>query len=167
MKIAIPVCLALVAFFGTVGGTISDGQVRLNNQGDMNTNGGILEVYYQGEWGKVCPSGYWNSNAATVVCRQLGFAATGYVFNPSDFVDPDSDPNQKVWMDNVSCTGDEQTIVGCFSGEMVMTTSSCSGDVAAVLCGVEKKEVGDNDDLFKLKVRAVELLLDLLRGTKK
>eukprot|EP00057_Strongylocentrotus_purpuratus_P004744 XP_003729351.1 PREDICTED: galectin-3-binding protein B-like [Strongylocentrotus purpuratus] len=137
----------------------------------MTTNGGILEVYYEGRWGKVCPSAFWNKHAGAVVCRQLGFPAaartSSTIPKTSDSFFSSLDPNERAWVDFLNCAGDEKTIADCFYEETIETTSNCPRDYAAVDCTVEKREVGDNDDLFQLKVRALQLLLDVLQGTKK
>ncbi len=51
-----------------------NGQIRLS--GGSNGNEGTVEVCYSGAWGTVCDD-FWSNNAATVVCRQLGFSTTG------------------------------------------------------------------------------------------
>ena len=48
--------------------------VRLVNS-DGVAGRGRLEVFHEGAWGSVCDDNF-DMNAATVVCRQLGF---GYV----------------------------------------------------------------------------------------
>ena len=69
---------------------------------------GRVEVYHNGEWGTVCDDG-WNLNNAQVVCRQLGFGpaiaarSTAYYGQGSG----------QIWLDDVSCVGNELTIGVC------------------------------------------------------
>lgn len=69
---------------------------------------GRLEVKFQGEWGTVCDDG-WNRKNAAVVCKQLGcptaVATTGRV-NASEGSGP-------IWLDNVSCQGNESELWYC------------------------------------------------------
>ena len=51
-----------------------DGQIRL--AGGRNGAEGRVEICSLGTWGTVCDD-FWNDNAATVVCRQLGLSTSG------------------------------------------------------------------------------------------
>ena len=55
--------------------TCDDGLIRLADGATLNE--GRLEICYYGHWGTVCDDGF-NSEAATVACRQLGFEGEGY-----------------------------------------------------------------------------------------
>ncbi|XP_013413095.1 scavenger receptor cysteine-rich domain superfamily protein-like [Lingula anatina] len=55
-----------------------DGAVRLVNT--TSPYEGRVEVYYAGEWGRVCDY-YWGLNDAKVVCRQLGLAGAHSSFS--------------------------------------------------------------------------------------
>ena len=50
------------------------GQLRL--VGGNITNEGRVEICINNVWGTVCDDG-WSSNAATVVCRVLGYSTQG------------------------------------------------------------------------------------------
>ncbi|XP_008056478.1 scavenger receptor cysteine-rich type 1 protein M160-like [Carlito syrichta] len=76
--------------------------------GGSSSCSGRLEVKFRERWGTVCDDG-WNSNAATVACRQLGcpssFVYPGDVDSPATF-----DP---IWLDGVSCHGNESALWNC------------------------------------------------------
>ena len=72
-------------------------------------------------------------DAASVVCRQAGFDSAIGVANPDDYFDRSMDPLQKIWLDDVYCTGDEQTLLSCVDNP---GKASCThDDDAAVICG--------------------------------
>ena len=58
----------------------SHGQLRL--VGGSSENEGRVEICYQNRWGTICDNG-WSSEDAKVVCRQLGFQATGELYTHS------------------------------------------------------------------------------------
>ena len=64
-------------------------------------------MFFHHEWGTVCDD-RWDDENAQVVCRQLGFsggeARTHAHFGPG---------YGTIWLDNVECTGDEDTLDQC------------------------------------------------------
>ncbi len=47
--------------------------------GAVRITGGMLgsgqvEIFLSGRWGSICAGGHWDTNAAQVVCRELGFS---------------------------------------------------------------------------------------------
>ena len=70
----------------------------------------IVEVYYNGEWGRVCDNG-WDLNDAQVVCRQLGFGS-GIVARDNAFYRFGVNSGQ-IYINNLNCTGNELTIEDC------------------------------------------------------
>ncbi|XP_077864207.1 scavenger receptor cysteine-rich domain superfamily protein-like, partial [Saccoglossus kowalevskii] len=70
---------------------------------------GRVEVYHNGQWGLVCNSGF-DENDANVVCKELGFPLGVKVILPPGLFGVQTKP---VWMTNVDCQGEEQSIFEC------------------------------------------------------
>ena len=80
-----------------------------------------------GVWGAVCDDG-WDSNAADVVCKQLGYSGAAEVFDHSEFGDVGSDDFS---YDETSCSGSESHIQECQHD----TEEDCyGGEAAGVRC---------------------------------
>ena len=84
-------------------------------------------------FGPVCDDG-WDSKSADVVCKQLGFANAKEVFTKSHF----GDVPGVFAMDELSCTGDEDSLQQCRYEQ----TSVCRpGEAAGVVCRDEDRGV--------------------------
>ena len=70
---------------------------------------GRVEFCYNNTWGTVCDDS-WGTTDASVVCRQLGFLATGATaFSNAEFgqgIGP-------IWLDDVRCLGTESRLANC------------------------------------------------------
>ena len=103
---------------------------------------GQVEVYLRGSWG-VIQDDHWTVQDATVVCRQMGFAAavdalqTGY-----SGVWP---PVARVVLDDVECTGKESSLLACklnnvsrlLADTETISSVVCAGKLHAVLLSVK------------------------------
>ena len=69
---------------------------------------GRVEIQYNGQWGTICDD-LWNINAATVVCRMLGFTNASHAWNESHF----GGGNGSIWLDDLFCLGSENSIYEC------------------------------------------------------
>ncbi|XP_077607855.1 CD5 antigen-like [Crocuta crocuta] len=69
---------------------------------------GRLEVLHKGEWGTVCDDN-WRQEADQVVCRQLGCGAPRSLPVPKRF----GRGVGRIWLDEVSCSGKEQSLEQC------------------------------------------------------
>ena len=91
---------------------IEGGQVRLTN----GTNG-ILEVFYDGQWGYVCDDGWIEVNG-DVICHILGYGDA--ISNRTSYYS--SDVNYR--LNYINCIGGEDTLLDCSYG--VYMPYSCS-----------------------------------------
>lgn len=92
-----------------------------------------MEVAFDGEWGTVCDDS-WDIKDARVVCRMLGYANAIAAPTRAHF----GQGNGTVLLDDVQCTGDENSIDECLHagwGE-----NNCNhGEDAGVICSGELK----------------------------
>ncbi|XP_064607694.1 scavenger receptor cysteine-rich type 1 protein M130-like [Liolophura sinensis] len=91
---------------------------------------GRLEVFNKGRWGTVCNKGGFGREAASVVCKSLGYEYKNARAVPNTHFGTGSGV---IWMANVSCEGSESSLMDCskhFDGKPITMTCSHSDDVA-------------------------------------
>ena len=92
-----------------------------------------MEICFDGVWGTVCDD-EWDTRDAEVVCRQLGFNATGaQAFGSAPFF-PGAGP---IYLDNVGCTGSEQRLYSCPRPGRVGENNCRHNEDAGVVCSAE------------------------------
>ncbi|CAG0897803.1 unnamed protein product, partial [Darwinula stevensoni] len=83
-----------------------EGTVRLIGGKDFNQ--GNVEIFHVGRWGSICDD-EWDDRDAQVVCRELGLPGVAHATQNSYF----GEAKARIWMDNVYCMGDEETLSAC------------------------------------------------------
>ncbi|CAN2390642.1 Deleted in malignant brain tumors 1 protein-like [Pristimantis euphronides] len=87
---------------------------------------GRVEVNHNGEWGTICDD-EWDNNDGKVICRMLGYTRVVATFTASDA------GTGKIMLDDVKCSGDEQSILSCVKS--AWETHNCShNEDAGVEC---------------------------------
>ena len=87
--------------------------VRVRLRGSNSSNEGRVEIYHQGKWGTICDD-HWGFREATVICRMLNYSAAVYAIrNANTYFGSETNSSFPIWMDNVKCRGDEQSIAAC------------------------------------------------------
>ena len=107
--------------------------VSIRLVGGSSYNEGRVEVNYNGEWGTVCDDG-WDDTDAGVVCRQLGFGSSGTAIESAGF----DQGSGSIWLDSVTCTGNESTLASCGHLGVGITRSCNHYEDAGVRCSGEK-----------------------------
>nr|XP_033808735.1 HHIP-like protein 1 isoform X2 [Geotrypetes seraphini] len=99
------------------------------------TDRGRVEVFINGAWGTVCDD-LWNTKAAAVVCRQLGFPSVIRASTQAEFGEGHS---LKILLDDVQCTGKEKNLLECKHANVGLHNCSHQED-AGVVCGRSESE---------------------------
>nr|XP_060636605.1 deleted in malignant brain tumors 1 protein-like [Anolis sagrei ordinatus] len=118
---------------------------------------GRIEILHNQRWGTVCDNG-WDLNDAHVVCREVGCGAALAATTAAKF----GQGSGPVWMDQVNCTGDEETLRKCPPKTLVEHRCDHSKD-AGVEC-TESPEIRLTNGPSKCSGR-VEILHEKLWGT--
>ncbi|XP_035258028.1 galectin-3-binding protein A-like [Anguilla anguilla] len=138
---------------------VQDERVRL--VGGKHLAEGRVEVYHRGQWGTVCDDS-WDEREARVVCRQLGFSGAQSAV-PGGRYGQGSGP---VWLDDLSCEGNESSLADCKFKGWGVTDCSHSED-AGVICerdrSLSNSQVYPLDHALKLS-RYLGALFDSGRG---
>lgn len=104
--------------------------------GGAQPNEGRVQIYYQSEWGAVC-SNRWDFQDGRVACRQLGFVDLA---RATDNEFGNIEANERVWLDELNCTGQEHSLHKCPSSGFYKAT--CYEDrPAGVVCTGETADV--------------------------
>ena len=103
--------------------------VRFVEDGVRSLWEGEIEVYYGGQWDRVCNID-WDINDAEVVCRELGFtgASSAEYSNATHMFDT-------AILDGALCTGEELHLLDCPRFvPLSNVTNDCLGNYAGVTC---------------------------------
>uniref|UniRef100_A0A8C6EMW6 HHIP like 1 n=1 Tax=Marmota marmota marmota TaxID=9994 RepID=A0A8C6EMW6_MARMA len=112
--------------------TPSNGAVRLVRPAGLSSGRGRVEVFVGGRWGTVCDDA-WDTKAAAVVCRQLGFAHAVRAAKRAEFGEGRTLP---ILLDDVRCAGSERNLLEC--AHAGVGTHNCGHqEDAGVVCSHE------------------------------
>ena len=110
--------------------------VTVRLAGGSHPGEGRVEVYFAGEWGRVCEYG-WDINDARVICSMLGYIEATH--STSAGFGEGSGP---IWLTYVRCSGTESNIASCPVsyrwGQSHACTEGYSKDAGVVCLSREK-----------------------------
>uniref|UniRef100_W5NEN7 Soluble scavenger receptor cysteine-rich domain-containing protein SSC5D n=1 Tax=Lepisosteus oculatus TaxID=7918 RepID=W5NEN7_LEPOC len=106
---------------------VCSGPVYVRLVGGSDRCNGRVEVYHSGVWGTVCDHA-WNVDTAQVVCRELGCGHALLAPGAATF----GQGTGHIWLDDVSCTGSETSLLQCGNRGFGVHNCAHSDDAGAV-----------------------------------
>ncbi|KAH0624353.1 hypothetical protein JD844_031747 [Phrynosoma platyrhinos] len=122
----------------------SESSIRL--AGGHSPNEGRVEVYHNGGWGCVCDDG-WTGINAQVACRQLGFSGPARLASEGEFASGQG----FILLDDVACTGTEQSLFDCPHSNWGQHDCSHEEDVG-VHCSLDSNKITEEAAEFRLRL---------------
>lgn len=89
-------------------------ELKVRLQGGDNYYKGRVEIYLNGTWGTVCDDS-WGIEEANVICRMLNHTEGAVSTQCCGFYNGYG-VSEKIWLDDVHCVGDENSIAECRHG---------------------------------------------------
>ncbi|XP_068177668.1 neurotrypsin isoform X3 [Antennarius striatus] len=86
-------------------------EIPIRLVGGQSRTEGTVEIFHAGQWGSICDD-QWDDSDAEVVCRQLGLSGVAKAWGEAHF----GKGSNRVWLDEVCCTGNELTLEQCPKG---------------------------------------------------
>ncbi|XP_048765407.2 adhesion G protein-coupled receptor B1-like isoform X2 [Ostrea edulis] len=110
----------------TIKNNIQEGTVRLSE--GKTPYEGRVEIFHSGIWGTICDD-KWTAKEAGVVCHMMGAMREGATVKAfSEF----GNGIGSIWLDEVSCTGNESSIVDCSHTEWGISDCTHAEDVGVI-----------------------------------
>ena len=103
-------CVVVVTLLLAAHQGLCQSRIRLVNGGSPQQ--GRVEVFVNGEWGTVCDDDF-GFDDAKVICRMLGYSDVVTSRNKAYF----GQGTGKIWIDQLNCKGDEESIFECDMNE--------------------------------------------------
>lgn len=103
---------------------------------------GRVEFYDKGQWGTVCVES-WDTNDASVVCRQLDCGNVHKITTMSEY----GRGSGPTWIEQIECSGRESTLSQCPQRPYVDITCNTTS-VAGVVCTGKKGDTPTLKDYY-------------------